>query len=266
MLISRKDVSDYLEKMGKNSKGEILKLIHEKLPIESLGILKIDFENGDRFNWIILIRGPNNTPYENGLFRIRIRFDRDTRFEYDPFNPFIETHPDIRFLNQIYHLQVNPSSGNICVLMLFKWERDTSIVELLVMLYLFFIFDQNPDSPFGPERGHEYRYNRSEFDRKAREFTKKYCEIYFSNNKEKDEEDKFLSIIFTSTDQVIHYSIVCKFEDYFSQIEQKLYKEYPEYKNSNNTFLCKGSLIQKDKSLKDNKIKNSDVITLIIDN
>ena len=142
MLISRKDVSDYLEKMGKNSEGEILKLIHEKLPIESLGILKIDHENKNIFNWIILMRGPNNTPYENGLFRIRIIFSKDTRFEDSPFKPFMESPPQIQFLNQIYHLHVNPSNGNICILMLFKWERDTSIVELLVMLYLFFIFDQ----------------------------------------------------------------------------------------------------------------------------
>ena len=78
MIISRKDVSDYLEKMGKNSEREILELIHKKLPIESLGIIKIDYENEDILRWIILIRGPNNTPYENGLFRIRISFQNDT--------------------------------------------------------------------------------------------------------------------------------------------------------------------------------------------
>ena len=234
-----------------------------KLPIESLGIIKIDYENGDRLRWIILIRGPNNTPYENGSFRVRISFKDDTKF-YEPFNPFMETHPNICFLNKIYHLQVSPKNGNICVSMLFKWEKGTSFIELLVMLYLFFIFDQNPDSPYSPERALEYKYNKNEFDRKAREYTKKYCEKYFSSDNEKDEEDKFLSVIFSSTDQVIHYSIVCKFENYFSQIEQKLYKEYPEYNNSNNTFICKGNLIQKDKSLKDNNIKNSDVITLII--
>ena len=132
------------------------------------------------------------------------------------------------------------------------------------MLYLFFIFDQNPGSSYIYRRGLEYKYNKNKFGRKAREYTKKYCEKYFSNDNEKDEEDKFLSVIFSSTDQVIHYSIVCKFENYFSQIEQKLYKEYPEYNNSNNTFICKGNLIQKDKSIKDNNIKNSDVITLII--
>ena len=115
MLISRKDVSDYLDKMGKNSEEEILELIHKKLPIESLGILKIDFENENIFNWIILMRGPNNTPYEDGLFKIRIIFSRDTRFDDSPFKPFMETHPQIQFLNQIYHLQVNPNSGNICV-------------------------------------------------------------------------------------------------------------------------------------------------------
>ena len=92
--------------------------------------------------------------------------------------------------------------------MLKYWESGTSIIELLAMLYLFFIFDQNPNNPLGFEIAREYRINRSEFDRKAREYTKKYCQIYFSDNKKKDEEDKFLSIIFTSTDQLIHYSIV----------------------------------------------------------
>ena len=207
MIISREDVSGCLEKIGKNSEREILELIHKKLPIESLGIIKIDYENEDILRWIILIRGPNNTPYENGLFRIRISFTNDTKF-YDPFNHFIYTHPDICFLNEIYHLQVNPMNGHICVLMLNNWEKGTSLVELLVMLYLFFIFDQNPDSPYGLDRAHEYRYNKNEFDRKAREYTKKYCEKYFSNDNEKNEEDKFLSIIFSSTDQVIHYSIV----------------------------------------------------------
>ena len=87
---------------------------------------------------------------------------------------------------------------------------------ILVMLYLFFIFDQNPGSSYIYRRGLEYKYNKNKFDRKAREYTKKYCEKYFSNDNEKDEEDKFLSVIFSSTDQVIHYSIVCKFENYFS--------------------------------------------------
>ena len=58
---------------------------------------------------------------------------------------------------------------------------------ILVMLYLFFIFDQNPDSPYSPERALEYKYNKNEFDRKAREYTKKYCEKYFSSDNEKDE-------------------------------------------------------------------------------
>ena len=53
-----------------------------------------------------------------------------------------------------------------------------------------------------------------------------YMDFKFLYGEYTNEEDKFLSIIFTSTDQVIHYSIVCKIEDYFSQIEQKLYKCY----------------------------------------
>ena len=42
--------------------------------------------------------------------------------------------------------------------------------------------------------------------------------------------EKLMSIIFLSGDQKIHHSFVCKNTDIFAEIEQKLYVEYPEYK------------------------------------
>ena len=41
-----------------------------------------------------------------------------------------------------------------------------------------------------------------------------------------------------------------------------LYKEYPEYSESDNHFYANGNEINKDKSLEFNKIKNNDAIIL----
>ena len=74
------------------------------------------------------------------------------------------------------------------------------------------------------------------------------------------EGKNLISIIFYSNDENVHYSIICKNNDLFTTIENKLYNAYPEYKNKENIFLIKGENIQKNKTLKDNNIKNSDII------
>lgn len=73
-----------------------------------------------------------------------------------------------------------------------------------------------------------------------------------------------MSVIFISPNQKIHYSIICKNTDQFTKIETLLYKEYPDYGDLENYFVVNGNKINKYKTLKDNNIKNSDIITLHI--
>ena len=76
------------------------------------------------------------------------------------------------------------------------------------------------------------------------------------------EGEKLMTVIFTSVDQKIHYSIICKNTDNFTVVENKLYDKYSEYRESINYFMFKGGKINKYKSLEDNNIKNSEVILL----
>lgn len=71
-----------------------------------------------------------------------------------------------------------------------------------------------------------------------------------------------MSVIFISTNQAIHYSIICKSDDIFSNIENSLYEEYPEYKNKNNIFTSNGNQINKNLTLRENNITKNSVITL----
>ena len=77
-----------------------------------------------------------------------------------------------------------------------------------------------------------------------------------------EENEKLMSVIFTSTDQKAHYSIICKNTDTIHNLENELYNEYPEYSETDNYFLCKGQVINKFKTLEVNHIKNGDIILL----
>ena len=83
-----------------------------------------------------------------------------------------------------------------------------------------------------------------------------------SNNDTNSKNEKPISIIFTSVDQKVHYSLVCYESDIFEKVEQEFYEEYPELKNKEIIFLFNGGAINTSATLKQNKIKNSAIILI----
>ena len=76
---------------------------------------------------------------------------------------------------------------------------------------------------------------------------------------------KLISIKFISTDQMINnYTIIAKNDDKFSKIEDILYEQYPNYKESDNYFILKGNKIKRNKTLEENNINDNDIIMLSI--
>ena len=77
-----------------------------------------------------------------------------------------------------------------------------------------------------------------------------------------EKNEKIMSIIFSSVNQKVNYSMVCKNTDTIHKLEEKLYEEYPNLSESENYFLCKGKVLNKFQSFEKNHIKNGDVILL----
>ena len=75
-------------------------------------------------------------------------------------------------------------------------------------------------------------------------------------------KEQLISIIFTSLDYNIHYSIICKKTDSFSKIELLLLKRYPEYKKYKRIFIVNGNTVDVSRNVEENNIKNSDIIVL----
>ena len=80
------------------------------------------------------------------------------------------------------------------------------------------------------------------------------------------EDDKIISIIFMTSDENIHYSMICKSTEIFSELEKRLYIKYPQYKETKNYYYANGYKINVNKTLEDNKIKDNEVIIISNDN
>ena len=83
-------------------------------------------------------------------------------------------------------------------------------------------------------------------------------------NKFNVDYDEMMSINFISTDSNLHYSLPCIKSDIFAHIEEKLYKQFPKYKETNNTFLVNGTTVLRFKTIGENKIEKGLPVTLVV--
>ena len=74
--------------------------------------------------------------------------------------------------------------------------------------------------------------------------------------------EKIIAAQFISTDQKITYAIPCKNTTPFIRVEEKLYEEYPEYKETENHFIHNGNVIKRFKTIEENNIKSGKPIIL----
>ena len=60
----------------------------------------------------------------------------------------------------------------------------------------------------------------------------------------------------------INYGVVCKQSWPFSEVEKKLYEDFPEFNNPQTFFMVNERKVEKDKTLKENNIKNNSIISI----
>ena len=73
-----------------------------------------------------------------------------------------------------------------------------------------------------------------------------------------------MCVNFISSDQNVHFAASCLKTNTFAEIEEKLYKQYPQYRETNNNFLANGTQVLRFKTIAENDIGNGLPVTLIV--
>eukprot|EP00299_Pterocystis_sp_00344_P010189 c4497_g1_i1.p1 GENE.c4497_g1_i1~~c4497_g1_i1.p1 ORF type:complete len:150 (-),score=25.48 c4497_g1_i1:820-1269(-) len=134
------------------------------LKSESLANCSAGPDGNNLYQWKAVIIAPADSVYSGGVFQLRIDIP-----ENYPFQP-----PKVRFLTRIYHPNINPQ-GQICLDVLKdKWSPALTIGKVLLSICSL-LDDPNPDDALVGEIGHQFKFNRSAFDKMAREHTLKFA-------------------------------------------------------------------------------------------
>ena len=73
-----------------------------------------------------------------------------------------------------------------------------------------------------------------------------------------------MCVNFVSSDRNINYAVPCFKKNTFAEIEEKLYQQYPRYRDTNNSFLANGREVLRFKTISENNIGNGLPVTLIV--
>ena len=120
--------------------------------------------NDDMFFWDATLFGPRDSPYEGGVFFLRIQFPEDY-----PFKP-----PRVGFVTRVYHVNVNDKGGICLDILKDQWSPALTISKVLLSICSL-LTDPNPDDPLVPEIAKKFKNDREGFNRIAREWTQKYA-------------------------------------------------------------------------------------------
>ena len=108
--------------------------------------------------------GPDESPYQGGVYFLNIHFPTDY-----PFKP-----PKINFTTRIYHPNIN-SNGSICLdILKDQWSPALTISKVLLSISSL-LDDPNPDDPLVPEIAHIYKNDKGKYEASAKEWTRKYA-------------------------------------------------------------------------------------------
>lgn len=121
-------------------------------------------KNDNLYEWEALLIGPEDTPYNGGVFILDIFIPSDY-----PIKP-----PNVIFRTRIYHPNIN-SAGNICLdILKNSWNPSLTISKILLSICSL-LNDPNTDDPLVPDIANLFNENKKLYIDTAKTWTALYA-------------------------------------------------------------------------------------------
>lgn len=144
----------------KRIQKELQQLTKEPIP----GITAKPENPNNLFEWIATIEGPSGSPYENGIFNLKISFPENYPFQI----------PKIVFTTKVYHCNISPTYICLDILKANAYTPALSIGKVLLSISSLLV-DPNPMDPLNSSIANLYKHNRKEHDKNAKQWTQQYA-------------------------------------------------------------------------------------------
>ena len=119
----------------------------------------------DLMKWDAAIAGPEDTPWEGGLYRLTLLFAEE----------YPHKAPEVRFVTKMFHPNIY-ADGRLCLdILKTMWSPVYDVGTLLVSIRSL-LGDPNPDSPANPEAAAMYRENPVLYRQRVEEIAEKSLE------------------------------------------------------------------------------------------
>ena len=134
----------------------------EKQPLEFVG--NITLVQDDIFQWEVALVGPTDSPYQGGLFLLKLEFPAQYPFKA----------PKIKFETKVYHPSVQLDSGEVCGDVVGQWGPTLNAKHCLTVIYSML---QSPESdhPLEESIATQLREKPKEFEKTAKKYTKEHA-------------------------------------------------------------------------------------------
>ncbi|KAJ5103503.1 hypothetical protein N7532_004032 [Penicillium argentinense] len=149
------------------SQKRIAKELSELTASPPDGITVTLLDEANLYEWKVLMEGPEGSPYQGGIFQIRLVLPT----EY-PFKP-----PTVSFATKIYHPNVtNDDKGSMCLGMLRpdEWKPSSKIGAVLEFARQL-LAEPMPDDAIEGRIAEQYKNDNKRYDEIAREWTRKHA-------------------------------------------------------------------------------------------